>query len=571
MSDSTTATGMTRARVTSDVRESGSRSDGIAVAWTGRPAARTGSASRPRRPPRKRNAVYGSVARRASATARSGLTCPTVPPPTRSTRQLRARPGPGSTNVEEDTDGDEPNAQRAAAVGDEGQRDPRHRHEARDDGHVHPGLECEPHGDTGREERAGRVLGRQGDAHAAERDDQGEQPHRERTGEAELVAEDREDRVGVGMRQITELLAAGSETLANRAAERGRIQRLDRLDARAPGVGPGVDEREQTLVPLRVDDGERKHGDTGEDAEGDEDLQARARREVDRQRDDDDHDRGAEVGLGHDEAEHQHRDQNERHGDAPRADVVTPRAEPRRQIHDERELGELRGLQPDEPAESKPPRGATGGHADTGDQDRDEQRDREQKQGYSEQAQPVVVDARGDQHRRDAERRPGGLLCQEHAGVLVRVERGDPAGAIHHREPEEEEREHDEHERQVVGGGPREELHRATGVANAFTRALKRSPRSSADENMSNEAHAGESRTTSPGCARSRAAVTASSNALARRTGSFPAPAIACSISPAARPMSTAPLARTTSARASAPKSAFFETPPRMTTTGRSG
>src|SRR2546428_505043 len=479
MSDSTTATGMTRARVTSDVRESGSRSDGIAVAWTGRPAARTGSASRPRRPPRKRNAVYGSVARRASATARSGLTCPTVPPRTRSTRQLRARPGPGSTNVEEDTDGDEPNAQRAAAVGDERQRDPRHRHEARDDGHVHPGLECEPHGDTGREERAGRVLGMQRDAHAAERDDQEEQHHRERTGEPELVTEDREDRVGVGMRQITELLAAGSETLAERAAERERIQRLDRLEARAPRVGPGVDEREQTLVPLRVDDGERKHGDTGEDAEGDEDLQARARRKVDRQR--------------------------------------------------------------------------------------------EQKQGYSEQAQPVVVDARGDQHRRDAERRPGGLLCQEHAGVLVRVERGDPAGAIHHREPEEEEREHDEHERQVVGGGPREELHRATGVANAFTRALKRSPRSSADENMSNEAHAGESRTTSPGCARSRAAVTASSNDLARRTGSFPAPAIACSISPAARPMSTAPLARTTSARASAPKSAFFETPPRMTTTGRSG
>src|SRR5438094_9360389 len=139
---------MRTARVSSEKRESGSRSDGMTVAWNGIPEPATSSASRPRRPPMKRKLTSGSVSRSASATARSGLTCPPVPPPTRSTRHARPLRGSGSTNVQEDTHGDETHTERAAAVGDEGERDPGHRHEARDDRHVHPRLEAEPHGDA---------------------------------------------------------------------------------------------------------------------------------------------------------------------------------------------------------------------------------------------------------------------------------------------------------------------------------------------------------------------------------------------------------------------------------------
>src|SRR5438132_11216358 len=106
----------------------------------------------------KRNVVSGSVSRSASATARSGLTCPPVPPPTRSTRHARPLCGSGSTNVQEDTHGDETDTERAATVRDEGERDAGHRHEAREDGHVHPCLEAEPHRDADPEPRARRSL-----------------------------------------------------------------------------------------------------------------------------------------------------------------------------------------------------------------------------------------------------------------------------------------------------------------------------------------------------------------------------------------------------------------------------
>src|SRR5437870_2761707 len=128
------------------------------VAWNGIPAAPTRSASSPRRPPRNRMLTPLSISRSASATASNGLTCPAVPPPTSSTRQARGlcprepprgrcppnSPGAGGrcppslTNVQEDTDGDESDAERGAAVRDERERDPGHRREACDDRHVHP-------------------------------------------------------------------------------------------------------------------------------------------------------------------------------------------------------------------------------------------------------------------------------------------------------------------------------------------------------------------------------------------------------------------------------------------------
>src|SRR2546428_5339786 len=146
------------------------------------PAPDTSSASRPRRPPMKRKLVSGSISRSASATARGGLACPPAPPPTRSTRHARPLRGSGSTNVQEDTHGDEPDTERAAAVRDEGEGDTRHRNEARYDRHVHPRLEAEPHRDPGCEQRAGRVLGAEGDAHAAEREGEEEQDDEEGPG-----------------------------------------------------------------------------------------------------------------------------------------------------------------------------------------------------------------------------------------------------------------------------------------------------------------------------------------------------------------------------------------------------
>src|SRR5258706_9293450 len=251
-SASMVAIGISAARVTSEKRESGSRRDGITVAWKGMPDPDTSSASWPRRPPMKRNVVSGSVSLRASATARSGLTCPPVPPPTRSTRHARPLRGSGSTNVQEDTHGDEPDTERAASVGDEGKRDPGHRDEARDDGHVHPGLEAEPDRDPGRQQRAGRVLRAKGDAHPAERKPEEEQDDDERSRETELVAQHREDRVRVWVRQVTEFLLSRPEALAAGSSDAEGIKHLDRLEPVLLRIGPWVEERHQPLQAGRL-------------------------------------------------------------------------------------------------------------------------------------------------------------------------------------------------------------------------------------------------------------------------------------------------------------------------------
>src|SRR5437867_371114 len=459
------------------MRESGSGSDGITVPWNGMPEPDTSSASSPRRPPMKRKLISGSVSRSASAPARSGLTCPPVPPPTISTRHARALRGAGSTNVQEDTHGDEPDTERAAAVRDEREGDTGHRHEARDDGHVHPGLEAEPHRDAGREQRSGRVLRAERDPHAAERKREEEQDDQERPGETELVAEDRKDRVRVRVRQVAEFFLPRPQALAERTAQPERVEHLDGLESVLLRIRPRVEEREQSLIAVWLGDREREHDHRGQPAERGELSQARARREVHREGDDHHNDRGAEVGLCRDES---------------------------------------------------------------------------------------------DEQRGDAERSPRRLLGEERARIVVRVERGDAARAVHHREPEKEKHENDGDERKVVRRGAREtDLHEV----NDRTMAVNFSPRSSADENMSNDAQAGESRTTSPGRAIALASATASSSLPARRTSSAPfgsAVAMADAISSAARPISTAPRARRARTRASSPKSAPFETPPRMAIAGRS-
>src|SRR5438094_7483662 len=386
---STAASGRTKARRTSDMRESGSRRDGIAVAWNGISAARTRSASSPRRPPMKRSAVSGSVSRSASATASSGLTCPPVPPPTRSTRQPsrgrrpRGPPRVGCVpaNVQQYADGDEPDAERGPAVRDEGQREAGHGHQARDHRHVHPGLGRQPHRDPGRDERAGRILGADRDTHAAVREDEEEHDDRERSGEPELVAEHGEDGVRVRRGKEPELLAPRAKAFAERAAQREPVERLDRLEAGAARVGPRVEEREETLRAIRLHE----------------------------------------------------------------------RADPR-------------------------------------DQHEDEQQDREREERDGERAVAVVADARGHDHPRDPEGGPGGLLREEVARVLERVERPDTARAVHHGEAEQRERDNGEDERQVVRRrAGHSQLHAFTPISSR-TRATKRSPRSSTDVKWSSDA-----------------------------------------------------------------------------------
>src|SRR6266513_74034 len=389
---SAVASGITAARETSEKRESGSRRDGIAVAWNGIPEPATSSASRPRRPPMNRKRVSGSLALRASATARSGLTCPPVPPPTRSTRHARPLCGSGSTNVQEDTHGDEPDTERAAAVRDKRERDAGHRHEARDDGHVHPRLEAEPHRDADGEQGTGRILRPEGDANPPEREREEEQDDHERTRQTELVAEHREDRVGVWVRQIAELFLPRPEPLAERAAEAERVEHLDRLETEFLWIGPRIEERHEPLKAVRLGDGEREDDHSGQTAQRRELAQPRARGEVHGERDDHDDDRGAQIGLGHDQADDERRHEDEGQGDAPRADLLALPAEPGREVHDERELRELGRLQPEAATKTQPARRAAGGDAHARYENGTEQSHGDEEQRHRDEAEHAVVD-----------------------------------------------------------------------------------------------------------------------------------------------------------------------------------
>src|SRR5437762_2712018 len=97
--------------------------------------------------------------------------------------------------------------------GTECRRPARAQPRARDARHVRTRLEDRPSRDAGRDERAHRIGRAQRDPHAAVAEDEEQHDHRERSRETELVAEDREDRVGVWEGQIPELLATRAQAL----------------------------------------------------------------------------------------------------------------------------------------------------------------------------------------------------------------------------------------------------------------------------------------------------------------------------------------------------------------------
>ena len=109
---------------------------------------------------------------------------------------------------------------------------------------------------TSRPNGIGRAL-RDPDAavgqHAEQHDDQ------QRADQAELLADDRQDEVGVRVRQVGPLLPAGAEADAPPAAGGKRVQTLHRLPSGVLRVLEGVGERGEPRQPVRL--GDREVGD----------------------------------------------------------------------------------------------------------------------------------------------------------------------------------------------------------------------------------------------------------------------------------------------------------------------
>ena len=307
--------------------------------------------------------------------------------------------------ADEEPEGDQGRHQRGAAVGDQWQRDADDGQQGQHHADVDDHLAHQPDGDAGGHVAHERVGGvdRQPDGGVRDRPEQRE--HQQRPDQAELLAEHREDEVGVRLGQVAPLLLARGEALAEDAAAGHAEEAVAGLPAGALEVLERVDEAGQARTALGVGRGEVERHDPHR---GQRDAE-QARRHTDdpehAEQDGEQHQGGAEVVL----EDHQQRDQRDhgRHGQerVPRVveqllllgvDVGGPQ--------DDRELGDLGGLDRERP-ERQPVAVAVDGEPETG-LGQGQQDDRDQHRGPGEQSQEPAVHPAGQPRGRKADHRP---------------------------------------------------------------------------------------------------------------------------------------------------------------------
>src|SRR2546422_2559845 len=444
--------------------------------------------------------------------------------------------------------------QRRATKRDEGQRQPFRRQEAHHDTQVHERLDRDQHRDPKGKVRAEGVGGRKPDAEPPPDEHHEQRDDRRRAQKSELFSDDRKDEVRVRFRQVEQFLLRGADPLTEHAAVAEREPGLDDLKPAAARVRPWMEEGGD--APERVR--RRQDGDRGERQGGGEDQpevpEAPPRQEQQRERQRDQGQAVAEVGLGeHERAEHP--GDHERRQE-PLTEVVerlVVLSEERREVDDERELRELRRLEGYWP-EPDPPARPVDRLADRWDEHEDEQRGRHDQERHHEPLEPPVVHAEREPEARGAEQRPEDLLLQEEVGVVEPVGRDDRARRVDHHHARGEEHDGGAEEPEIRRELPRHQSSRSTSFLNT-------SPRCSKLSNMSNEAHAGESSTTSPGMASWPAASTAASSDGQRATG-IDAPLNAAASFGASSPIRNAWPTRPRAAVASGSKSCPLPLPP---------
>ena len=148
--------------------------------------------------------------------------------------------------------------ERRAADREERQRDARHGQHTDDRAEVDRSLPDDPRGDTGGEEHA-EGIGRTARDAEPDEPEPGEQPeHEQAADEPDLFADDREDEVGVRVREEEPLGAARTEADAVDAAAADRDQRPVELVAGVADVVARMQEREHARPP--VAGAQREHG-----------------------------------------------------------------------------------------------------------------------------------------------------------------------------------------------------------------------------------------------------------------------------------------------------------------------
>src|SRR6266513_900385 len=176
-------------------------------------------------------------ARSARATASAGNRCPPVPPPAIKRRIFplsRVRVGPCRAlagDAQQHADRSQRAGQRRASVTEERQRHAGHRERVGDGGHVEQRLEGDPGGDRGGERDAERVRRPHRSAVSAPGEEEKSEHHESGADEARLLADDREDEVGVGFGQPAVLLYRVPDADPEESARGEAVDRLRRLES----------------------------------------------------------------------------------------------------------------------------------------------------------------------------------------------------------------------------------------------------------------------------------------------------------------------------------------------------
>jgi len=319
-------------------------------------------------------------------------------------------------DVKEDADRGEGDDEARPTVAHERQRDAGQRREPHDGGEVDRRLAEDEGRETGRESLPERVAAAQRDveprvAEEGEGADDGRCAE-----EAELLADDGEDHVGRGLREVVDLLDALAEPDAGEPAGAERDRRLHDLEARSLRVAPRVEEAEEPGAPVGLD----PDGGEGEEAEERPGPGEEPHRHAgdDEHRADHDHDGddGAEVGLDEDQRAGGPDDDPERPEElAERARRASPREHGR---HPEREceLRQLGRLEVEE-AEGEPAPRAVHRRSDREHGEEEEEGDDEERAARV--AKRPEVEARADDEGDEPEQRVGGLALEVVRGIAL--------------------------------------------------------------------------------------------------------------------------------------------------------
>src|SRR5512134_181931 len=526
------------------------------------PRAGTARASSPPSVPTKDTEPPGQRERNASASAIPGKTCPPVPPPATIIRIDKAiRPLQGY--VHQHADRRQVEDQGTSSIAQEREHHPLRREHLQPHHHVHQRLDADDGGKARGEVLPERIPRAAGDpiAHPYHGNKQG--PHQYDPGEAQFLADHGEDVVGVHLRQVEELLPPAADARAEEAAVGEGDQRLHHLVPRGMGLRDRIDEGLQPGHPVRLGrDQDRCPRDPGGGEQRDE-LPREPGDEDDREERNEDHHGHPEIGLpdyrGDEEPHHRE------HG--KECPVTLPGVLPLpvddvRRVGEEHELGQLGGLEGEEP-QVDPPGGAVRRVPHT----RHVHQEQEEEGGREEERDPppieVVIDPGKGHRQRHADDQEQNLSLEEVRGV-VPVPGGGPRHdvrrAVDHEQSQHREEEGAQREDHVLVAFP--DLHPSSSPT-AFRNA---SPRSSKLRNMSKLEQAGEKTTTSPSRAAAAAARTASGSEPATAMGA--APARSRAIRSRASPRRTTARAFRARGTRRGRKSTPLSFPPAISTTG---